>query len=132
MKEESERATKPSLPAAACKVEILPLTFGQMQGSHSVCVCVCLYVRKGKAFNSEISSHNNVYCNMILLSHIFSKSQSDTSVILPLIPRKSVKLGSIRAYFFDVCWEQWTDAGLYASHVVKLESPEMAVLLSYF
>lgn len=56
MKEESERATKPSLPAAACKVEILPLTFGQMQGSHSVCVCV--YVGKGKAFNAEISSYN--------------------------------------------------------------------------
>lgn len=51
VKEESERAVKPSSsPQAACKVEILPFTFGQMQGSYSgVCMCanVCVRVRAG-------------------------------------------------------------------------------------
>lgn len=43
VKEESERAAKPFLPTAACKVEILPFTFGQMRGSRcGVCVCVCV------------------------------------------------------------------------------------------
>lgn len=38
VKEESEHAAKPSLHATACKVEILPFTFKQMQGPNCVCM----------------------------------------------------------------------------------------------
>lgn len=71
VKEESERAVKPSLPAAACKVEILPFTFGQMQGSHcGVCACVCLCARSGPLI-LRCPETENVHCCLILRSHIF-------------------------------------------------------------
>lgn len=64
VKEESRQGAKPPLPAASCKVEILPFTFGQMQEFSCVCVCVYVHVCKAKAFDSETSSYNK--CLLLL------------------------------------------------------------------
>lgn len=89
VKEESERAAKPPLPAAACKFEILPFTFGQMQGScRGVCVCVWLGARLGPSTLKFPHRMNSFGC-LILQSHIFFYSQSKTSVILASIQRNS-------------------------------------------